>query len=644
MFDLFRSRAKAVRIMLGAMLGVIALSMLVYLIPGTGMTTAADSGDQVVAEIGRSNITVSEVQQQLRNALQNQRLPPDLAATYIPQIVDQAIAERAVAYEAEQLGFRISDRDLADTLRSIPAANQAPDLYRQYIEQQYGTTVADFEDNLRLKSYEDSIVNLAVEGIIVTPAEAENEYRKRNEKIKIDYIGFDPVKLTSTIQATPAEISAYFAANRGFYKLPETRNLQLIVADQLKVSESIQITDEQVQSYYNSHLDQYRTPERVHARGILLGTTNKSKEEVLKIQAQAEDLLKQIKGGADFADLAKKYSEDRGSAQNPGSAQKGGDLGWITRGQMPKNIEDTAFALKEKQISDVVTSEIGFEILQVLEKQAPRLQPLAEAKTQIVTNLRNQTVFDRMQDLIDQAHAELVKAPQNAQQIAAKLNLSFFNEARFSAGQPLPDLGSDPQISATLLSLKPGEVTQVLQNGSKLAVAVLIGINPPHPAELSEVEPAVRTNYLQLRAVDLVKEKSAKAAELLKQNGDIKAAAKAVGAEVKSTDFITRSGAIENTGSAGMLGDTFDKPVGTVFGPITASNQTIVGKIVDRQDIDLTKFALERDSIILQLKSKKASDRVPLLRDSVLADLIRRGKVKKHQAVIDRLIAQYRTS
>src|ERR1700728_4489492 len=105
MFDLFRSRAKAVRIMLGAMLGIIALSMLVYLIPGTGMTTAADSGDQVVAEIGRSDVTVADIQQQLRNLLQNRQLPPDLAATYIPQLVNQAIAERAVAYEAEQLGF-----------------------------------------------------------------------------------------------------------------------------------------------------------------------------------------------------------------------------------------------------------------------------------------------------------------------------------------------------------------------------------------------------------------------------------------------------------------------------------------------------------------------------------------------------------
>src|SRR5579859_1130728 len=139
MFDLFRSRAKAVRILLGAMLGIIALSMLVYLIPGTGMTTsAADSGDQVVAEIGKTAVTVPEIQQQLRNALQNQRLPPDMASTYIPQLVNQAISERAIAYEAEQLGFRISDRDLAETLRSFPFGSMPPDQYQQYVEQNYG--------------------------------------------------------------------------------------------------------------------------------------------------------------------------------------------------------------------------------------------------------------------------------------------------------------------------------------------------------------------------------------------------------------------------------------------------------------------------------------------------------------------------
>ena len=121
MFDLFRSRAKAVRIMLGAMLGVIALSMLVYLIPGTGITAADSSSDQVVAEIGKSTVTVGEVQQQVQKCFAEpasaSRVSP---LPIIPQLVDQAIAERAVAYEAEQLGFRVSDRDLADYPALLP--------------------------------------------------------------------------------------------------------------------------------------------------------------------------------------------------------------------------------------------------------------------------------------------------------------------------------------------------------------------------------------------------------------------------------------------------------------------------------------------------------------------------------------------
>jgi peptidyl-prolyl cis-trans isomerase D len=640
MFDLFRSRAKAVRIMLGAMLGVIALSMLVYLIPGTGMTTAADSGDQVVAEIGRSTVTVAQIQQQIKNALQNQRLPPDLASSYIPQLVDQAIGERAVAYEAEQLGFRISDRDLAETLRSIPVANQAPDLYRQAIEQQYGTTVPDFEDNVRVKGYEDDIVNLAEEGIIVTPAEAEDAYRRNYEKIKLDYIGLDPSKLAATIKPTSEELSAYFARNRNFYKLPETHGVQLIVADQAKVGETIQVTDAQVQSFYNSHLDQYRTPERVHARHILLSTTNKPKDEVAKIQAQAEDLSKQLKGGADFAELAKKFSQD------PGSAQKGGDLGWVSRGQMVKNFEDAVFALKPNELSGVITTEYGFHIIQVLEKQTPRLQALDEVKGQIVANLKNQTVFDRMQELADQAHTQLVKAPKNAQQIAASLDLSFVNEPMYAKDRPLPGFakGSDQQVGATLMSMKPGEVSDVMQAGNKLVVAVVTGINPPRPSELSDVEAPVRASYIQLRAAEIVKQKAAQAADLLKQNGgDINAAAKAVGAEVKSTDFFSRTGAAEGIGSAAILTDVFDKPIGSIVGPLTITTQTIVAKLIDRQNVDMSKFAQERDGIILQLKSKKAADRGSLLQDSVLSDLIRRGKVKKHQAVIDRLVAQYRS-
>ena len=637
MFDLFRSRAKAVRIMLGGMLAIVALSMLVYLVPGTGITAADSGADQVVADIGKSTVTVGQVQQQLRNALQNQRLPPEYASTYIPQLVDEAIEERAEVYEAQQLGFRVSDTDLASSLRSFPFGNLPADQYQQYVQQQFGTSVPDFEDNVRAKDLEDEIERIVLEGIIVTPAEAEEEYRRRNDKIKVDYIGFTPSKLAADIKPTADQINGYWEKNQGFFKMPETRDVQFIVADQAKVAETIQVTDAQVEAFYNTHKDQYRTPERVHARHILLSTTNKPKDEVPKIQAQAEALLKQIKGGADFAELAKKNSADTSSAV------KGGDVGWVSRGQMVKPFEDAVFTLKPNEISNVVTTEYGFHIIQVLEKEPAHLETLDEVKPAIVLALKSQTVFERMQELADKAHAELVKAPQNAQQIATQLNLDFANIPAYAPGTPIAQLGNDAQVGAAVQTMKPGEVSDVVQAGNKLAIMVVTGVHPSHPAELAEVENQVRQSYIQGEVNRIISEKAKKAADLLKQNGgDINAAAKATGGEVKSTDFFTESGAAEGIGSAALLGDVFNKPIGTVFGPIPASGQTVVGKVAGHQDADMSKFPQEQASIVLALKGKKSVDRQSLLQDSILTDLIRRGKVKKHQAVIDRLVAQYR--
>ena len=146
-----------------------------------------------------------------------------------------------MAYEAEQLGFRVSDRDLADTLRSFPFGNLPADQYQQYVETQVGLTVPAFEDSVRVKMFEDEIENIVVEGIIVTPVQAEAEYRRRNQKLKVDYIGFASAKMASDIKPTPEQIKAYFDKNKAFYNVPETRDLQFIVADQAKVADTIQV-------------------------------------------------------------------------------------------------------------------------------------------------------------------------------------------------------------------------------------------------------------------------------------------------------------------------------------------------------------------------------------------------------------------
>jgi peptidyl-prolyl cis-trans isomerase D len=311
---------------------------------------------------------------------------------------------------------------------------------------------------------------------------------------------------------------------------------------------------------------------------------------------------------------------------------------------MVKNFEDTVFALKPKEISGVITTEYGFHIIQVMEREPARLRTLAEVKPEIVGSMRNQSVFDMMQSLADQARAELVKAPQNAKQIADKLKLQFISLDKYKQGDPVAALGTDAQSTAAVMSLKKGEVSQVMQAGTKLLVAVVTDIHAPHPAELADVQAQVSGQYGQQQGMQLVTDKAKKAADLLKENGgDLKAAAKTLGLQVKTTDFFARNGAAEGIGAASYLGDAFDKPVGSVIGPINAGTQTIVGKIAERQEPDMSKLAQERDNIVLALKGKKTAERQVLLRDSILSTLIQQGKVKMHRDVINKLISRYRS-
>jgi peptidyl-prolyl cis-trans isomerase D len=638
MFDLFRSSQKGKKILLSVVLGVVALSMLLYLIPGAGTPTGMGSNDQIVAEIGSETVTVRQVEQAVRNVLGNRQVSPDVISAIVPQIVEQNITDRALAYEAKRLGFQVTDGELANTIRSIGQfGTLTPQQYQMTVEQQ-NMTVPEFESDVRVDQFRQAIQNIAIEGAFVSPAEIEAEYKRRNDMAKVDYIAFDQAKLGVQFKATSEDLKTYFEKNKGFFPAPESRSVQLIVADQVKVGETIQVTDIQVQSYYNSHKDQFRTKERVKARHILVSILNKPPAEVPKLKAKAEDLLKQIKGGADFAKLAEQNSEDKTSAA------KGGDLGWVTRGQMVPEFETATFALKPGQIGDVVTTNYGFHIVQVMEKEDAHLRPLDDVRSEIVTGIKSQTLNDRMQALADQARAELVKSPQNAQQIASKLGLIFTSADKFKLGDTLPELGSDAQVGGAIAALQKGGVSQVMQSGQKLVVAEVTGVNPPHTADFAEVEAQVRLRFQQEKGVQLAAEKSAKAAEVAKANGgDLKAAAKAVGLEVKTSVPFNRTGAVEGLGDARYLGDSFDKPVGTVIGPINVGTQTVLVKIVDRVTADVTKMGAERETIVMQLKRKKSNERAEMLRDSVLSYLSQKGKVKIHQDVLERLQARYRS-
>ncbi|HYO80512.1 MAG TPA: peptidylprolyl isomerase [Bryobacteraceae bacterium] len=641
MFDLFRSRDKAMRYVLGTLLGLVALSLVVTLIPGFGMPGSAP--EQVVAEIGDQQLTLREVQNTIQGALRGREIPPQMVQMYVPQMVDRMIAERAIAYQAERLGFKITDEELASAIRSMlaqyfPNGNPTQQEYQRFLQGQ-NLTVSEFERNVRANLLLLRLQNIAMEGAVVSPAEIETEYRRRNDKIKVEYVKWTPpADLRSQAVVTPEEMQMYYNSQKAQFTTEEKRSFTVLIADEAKIGATIQQPEAELRASYNQNLDRFRTPERARTRHILIKTTDKSPAEQAAAQKKAKDLLEQLRKGADFAELAKKNSED------PGSAAKGGDLDWVTRGQMVPPFEKAVFSLPVKQISDLVTTEYGLHIVQVLEREQARVKPFEEVRDQLASDNRREAVFNRMQQVIEQARAELARNPGNADQVASRLGLSVYKVDKAGRGTSIPEIGTSADLEANVAGLRAGEVSQVVQVGpSKLAVAAVTQVFPARPSEFAEVQDQIRETLISQKTAQAGDMRRKQVTDALKAaGGNMQAAAKVAGSEIKSTDFFNVEGAAEGIGSASHLAEGFRKGTGTVVGPFTVGTDVFLARVVEKQNADPGKLASERESLMLAVKRQRAAERKELFEDGLVAQLVREGKVKKYQENIARLMQNFR--
>ncbi|MGB9458595.1 MAG: peptidyl-prolyl cis-trans isomerase [Bryobacteraceae bacterium] len=644
MFDLFRSREKSVRILLGALLVVVALSMLTYLVPNYG--TGAPTADSVVASVGKDDITTGEVMHLIQSTMRGKQLPPELISTYIPQMIQGMVNERALAYEATRLGFQVSDGDLRAAIQQIipslfPDGKFAgKDAYAAVLAEQQ-LTIPEFETSLRRQILITKLREVAVEGTIVSNLEIEHAYQERNEKIKIQYAIVTGDKYRAEVNPTEKDLENYFKVNQALYMVPESRNLAVLIADQAKIADSLVPVDADLLRMYNQNRESFRTKERVHAEHILLKTADKTPAEDAKLKAQAEDLVKQLKGGANFAELAKKYSEDTGSAD------KGGDLGWIERGQTLPEFERVAFALKPGETSGVVKTEVGYHIIRVLAHEDAHLPSFEEVKAQLATNWKNDQVNDIVQQISDNAQTALQKDPLHPDEVAARFHMQVVHADAVRPGQSLPEIGTNSDFDSSIAGLKQGQVSQpVALPGNKLALAVVTAVIPARPSTLAEVENQVRDAIVRNRLAAAVQTHAKELADKAKANGgDLAAAAKSMGLEVKTSGEFTRAGTIEGIGPASYVHEGFSLPDGAVFGPLgTPQGGSVVAKVIEHVPADMSQLALSRSAVRDEIKSQRARDRNTLFEDGVREALRRDGKLKYHQDVIDRLVAQYRSS
>jgi len=644
MFDLFRSRDKAVRLLLGALLVMVGISMLTYLVPSYNTGAGGGPSDTVVAQVAGEAITQLDVQRAVQIAMRGRQIPSEILPNYIPQMIQDLINERALAYEAQRLGFQVTDKDLADFI-----AQTAPNLFQngKFVGKQIyaailaeqNMTMDEFEAAMRRQLLANRLHEVALEGTIVSPSDIEKSYREKNEKLKIQFVKLATDKYKKEAEPTLEEMQNYFKTNASRYVVPESKNLVVLTADQAKIEQSLNPTDAELHQLYTQNMDSFRVPEQVKIRHILLMTQGKPPADDAKIKAQAEDLLKQVRAGANFAELAKKYSED------PGSKDKGGEYTIQHNGQMVKEFEDAAFRLKPGE-SDLIKTTYGYHVVQVMQHDQPHIKSFDEVKPELTANWRKQKAADLMQNISDQVQQAWQKDPTHPEAIAAKFNMDLVKADNVQPGKPVPGVGSNPDFDQSIAGLKVGEISQpVALAGNKLAVAELTAIVPSRPNTFDEVKDQVKDAMTQKRVEAKVAQHAQELMDKVKSmGGDLEKAAKSMGLEVKTSADFGRTGMVEGVGSASYLLDGFSKPDGALLGPIVTPDGTVVAKVIAHIAPDMSLLPAQRAQIRDEIKQERARDRSILFDAGVRDALIKEGKIKVHQDVVTRLINNYRSS
>lgn len=621
-------------------LALVVLTFVVFYIPDFLSTSTGAAPGQVLADVDGEPITVGTFQRryaaqmnayrQAYGGQMNDQLLRQLGIDR--QILQQLVDEEAMVAEARRQGITVSDVEIRERILNMPAFQEngrfiGEQRYRQVL--QFNTppfTTTEFEDNLRRALMIEKLRTSIAGWIHVTDAEVADEYRRRNEKVKLDVVPVTADAFRSQVTVSDADLTAHFDTNKESYRIGEKRRIKYALVDVDKVRASIAVPEADVEAFYGQNQSQYTTPAQVRASHILLKTEGKDENAV---RAQAEEVLKRAKApGADFEALAKQYSED------DSNKDRGGDLDYFGRGRMVPEFEAAAFAMKIGEVSDLVKTSFGFHIIKVVDSQPEVVRQLADVREEIVDQLRWQKAQQEAES-IAKAVASAAKTPADLERLAGERGLERAETGLFLSDQPIDQLGVQPELASTVFGLKEGEISPPQRVARGWVLATVTGRQDAYVPSLDEVRDRVREDVVRDKAGELAKQRAASIAAGLKAAGDFAAAAKTFGLEVKETDLIARGAAIPDIGiSEDIDAAAFALPVGGVSDAIATPGGTAIVRVAERQDVTEEQIAAGRD----QLRDELAAQRQDRFFSAYMQKAKSGLKINIRQDVMDQLL------
>jgi len=637
------------KIVLSGLLLLICAAMAITLIPGgLGSDLTGTPGKGVIAKVSGEDITVDEVRQSARQMAQQQAqqygaqasmIMPFLMQQATQRAADQLIDRQALVVEAQHMGLKATPLEVKDELQHgryaqyfFPEGNFIGEA--EYVSklQAANLTPATFEDSVGKEILIGKLQSLITGSASVSDDAIRKEFTKQNTKVKFEYAVLKEDDIKKGLHPTNEELKAYYESHQKSYanSIPEKRKVKYLVLDNAKVQNAIQVTNDDLQTYYNQHRDQYRSPEQIKVSHIwikmpLPGPDGKIDDKaVAQAQSRADDLLKQLQNGAKFEDVAKKSSEDTGSAN------VGGSLGWIGKSQMGAEFEKAAEALPKGKISGVVKTLDGFHIIRVDDKQDAHMKTLDEVKSEIEPVVKQQKAQDVAQK---QAEDLLQAAKAQGLDVAAKAKgLAVVDSDFFGRRDLVPGLGPAPQFMDAVFGAAEKSAPEMAATSQGFAIFQLVAIKPPATPTFDDVRSKVEEQFKNERASVLLSQKAQELSDRAKSEHDLKKAAKELGATLKTSDFVLPDGQVPDIGSmTGEASAAFTMKPGDISSPINSQGSEAVLSVLEVQAPTDADFGAKRDQIREALLQSKQQEIFALFVTSLREQMEKSGKIKINQ-------------
>ena len=492
-----------------------------------------DAGGSL-ARVGDVRISEVEFSQALRQAQEKMREmmrdKPDPSLLNSPQlkesVLNELIERKITLSHAAKAGMTISDSELQRMIAGVEAFHDesgkfSRDRYRQLLQGQ-GLSVATFENQVRTNILLEQVRSVYSGSAFIPDSVADRLLKIREQEREVSQAVFNPADYRKQVKISDADADKYYSEHKGEFLVPERVKVEFVVLSLEAYQRSVQVSDEEVRKFYLESQSRYQTPEERRASHILIpAAATASPEEKAKAKVLAEDLFRQVKANPKkFGELAAKFSKD------PGSAEKGGDLGFFGRGLMVKPFDEAAFSMKVGDIVGPVETQYGYHVIRLDAIKPTQTTPLEAVRAQIVEELRKPKVAKAFAEAADNFNNLVYEQFDSLQPAvdALKLTLQKSDWVSRAGGNANPLLNNDKLLAALFSDevLKNKHNTSAIEvQPNMLLAARVVEHKPSEGLPLDQVRKDIVQHLADQAALQLAEKDGRTALDKLKKGESV---------------------------------------------------------------------------------------------------------------------------